>query len=68
MDVLVNNAAVQVNWREPIRDPKGHDDRTPLFPAPSFGGRLMCSRSGRETDLGWSRGVSVGYTKRNLTD
>lgn len=27
MDVLVNNAAVQKNWRNPIEDPAGHDDR-----------------------------------------
>jgi hypothetical protein len=27
VDVLVNNAAVQKNWRNPIKDPAGHDDR-----------------------------------------
>jgi hypothetical protein len=27
VDVLVNNAAVQRGWREPINDPAGHNDR-----------------------------------------
>ena len=56
MDVLVNNAAVQKNWRNPIKDPAGHDDRMYLHPYLLY--VLITSGSSREVNVGWSRGVS----------
>jgi hypothetical protein len=54
VDVLVNNAAVQKNWRNPIKDPAGHDDRMYLHSTLRV---LIISGSSREIDVGWSRGV-----------
>jgi hypothetical protein len=52
----VNNAAVQKNWRNPIKDPAGHDDRMYLHLHSLY--VLIISGSSREIDVGWSRGVS----------